>query len=567
MEVIKVIDFKEMVSKSLHDLIGDALEVKDVRRLIETPKHSSHGDVAFPCFILAKQLKKSPAMIAVELADSLSHPMIEKAEAAGPYLNIFFSKPNASKQILTSLVADGENYGNSNLGENKKVVIDFSSPNIAKPFSMGHLRSTVIGHALANIAEKIGYQPVRINHLGDWGTQFGKLITAYTKWGDEEKVRNSPIEELLKLYVQFHEEVKEEPALDDEARLWFKKLEQGDKQANLLWKWFREVSIEEFDRIYQLLNIHFDFYHGEAFYNDKMDAVVKKLEDNGLLETSDGAEVVHLSDEQLPPCLIKKSDGATLYATRDLAAAFYRYNSYQFEKALYIVGQEQSVHFKQLKAVLKKLKADWADNMTHIPFGLYMKDGKKMSTRKGRVILLEDVLNEATSLAKENIEKKNPQLQNKEAIAKSVGIGAILFHDLKNDRMNHIEFSLNEMLTFEGETGPYLQYTHARACSLLRKTESKPSMETGLNDVYSWEIVKLLHQYPHKVTAAFTQLSPSVIAKYLIDLAQAFNKYYGQIRILNHDAELPSRLALVKATTIVLADGMKVLGMDSPTEM
>ncbi|MEX3713976.1 arginine--tRNA ligase [Cytobacillus horneckiae] len=553
-------DFKEMVSKSLHDLIGDALEVKDVRRLIETPKHSSHGDVAFPCFILAKQLKKSPAMIAAELADRLSHPMIEKAEAAGPYLNIFFSKPNASKQIITSLVADGENYGNSNLGENKKVVIDFSSPNIAKPFSMGHLRSTVIGHALANIAEKIGYQPVRINHLGDWGTQFGKLITAYTKWGVEEKVRNSPIEELLKLYVQFHEEVKEEPALDDEARLWFKKLEQGDKQANLLWKWFREVSIEEFERIYQLLNIHFDFYHGEAFYNDKMDAVVKKLEDNGLLETSDGAEVVHLSDEQLPPCLIKKSDGATLYATRDLAAAFYRHNSYQFEKALYIVGQEQSVHFKQLKA-------DWADNMTHIPFGLYMKDGKKMSTRKGRVILLEDVLNEATSLAKENIEKKNPQLQNKEAIAKSVGIGAILFHDLKNDRMNHIEFSLNEMLTFEGETGPYLQYTHARACSLLRKTASKPSMETGLNDDYSWEIVKLLHQYPHKVTAAFTQLSPSVIAKYLIDLAQAFNKYYGQIRILNHDAELPSRLALVKATTIVLADGMKVLGMDAPTEM
>lgn len=558
-----MIDFKEMVSKSLHDLIGDALEVKDVRRLIETPKHSSHGDVAFPCFILAKQLKKSPAMIAAELADRLSHPMIEKAEAAGPYLNIFFSKPNASKQIITSLVADGENYGNSNLGENKKVVIDFSSPNIAKPFSMGHLRSTVIGHALANIAE----QPVRINHLGDWGTQFGKLITAYTKWGVEEKVRNSPIEELLKLYVQFHEEVKEEPALDDEARLWFKKLEQGDKQANLLWKWFREVSIEEFERIYQLLNIHFDFYHGEAFYNDKMDAVVKKLEDNGLLETSDGAEVVHLSDEQLPPCLIKKSDGATLYATRDLAAAFYRHNSYQFEKALYIVGQEQSVHFKQLKAVLKKLKADWADNMTHIPFGLYMKDGKKMSTRKGRVILLEDVLNEATSLAKENIEKKNPQLQNKEAIAKSVGIGAILFHDLKNDRMNHIEFSLNEMLTFEGETGPYLQYTHARACSLLRKTASKPSMETGLNDDYSWEIVKLLHQYPHKVTAAFTQLSPSVIAKYLIDLAQAFNKYYGQIRILNHDAELPSRLALVKATTIVLADGMKVLGMDAPTEM
>ncbi|WP_307479125.1 arginine--tRNA ligase [Cytobacillus purgationiresistens] len=560
-------DFKEIFIKQISDMTSKEIQVNDIRRVIEIPKNSEHGDLAFPCFILAKTMKMPPAIIAKELAKQLAHPLIEKTEAVGPYLNIFFAKKSGSAHIVNSVLETGEQYGCSTTGKGKTIVVDFSSPNIAKPFSMGHLRSAVIGQALANIAEKQGYQTVRINHIGDWGTQFGKLLTAYKKWGDFDKVKESPIEELFKLYVQFHEEAKDHPELDDEARLWFKKLENGDEEAAELWSWFRADSLKEFERIYRLLNIHFDSYNGEAFYNDKMETVVNRLQQEQLLTMSDGAEVVTLPEEELPPYLIKKSDGATLYATRDLAAAIYRKETYAFDQALYIVGQEQTVHFKQIKAVLKRLHLDWYEKVTHIPFGLYLKDGKKMSTRQGRIILLEDVLNEAIQQASANIEAKNPSLENKEKIAQSVGIGAILFHDLKNDRMNNIEFSLKDMLTFEGETGPYLQYTHARACSLLRKTGALPLSEAGLENAYAWETAKLLQQYPNKVKQAYNQLSPSTIAKHLIDVAQAFNKYYGNVRILEKDNELQERLALVKAVMIVLADGMKLLGMDAPEEM
>ncbi|MFE8702974.1 arginine--tRNA ligase [Cytobacillus sp. FJAT-54145] len=556
--------FSEILSEHLHTLTRE-----QIMSIIEVPKNQTHGDLAFPCFTLAKELRKSPTLIAQELSEKITGGLIEKAEAVGPYVNVFFSKAEASKDILNAVIKNQDSYGNSTNGTGKNIVLDFSSPNIAKPFSMGHLRSTVIGNALANIAEKCGYNTIRVNHLGDWGTQFGKLITAYKKWGDADKVAQSPIEELLKLYVHFHEEVESDPQLEVEARQWFKALEEGNEEATELWKWFREESLKEFQRIYDLLGIEFNSFNGEAFYNDKMEKVIEKLEAHHLLEESEGAYVVRLDENNLPPCLIKKSDGASLYATRDLAAAYYRYENYQFDKSLYIVGQEQGVHFQQVKGVLKKLGSDWSDQMIHVPFGLYMKNGKKMSTRKGRVILLEDVLKEAMELAQKNIEAKNPNLENKESIAHAVGVGAIIFHDLKNDRTNNIEFSLEDMLTFEGETGPYLQYTNARAHSILRKAEGSVAddLKDGLSDLYSWEVVKLVNEFEAKISKSFETLSPSILAKYLIDLAQTFNKYYGQVRILEQTDDFQAKISLLKAVTLVLTEGMKMLGMKVPEQM
>jgi arginyl-tRNA synthetase len=562
-----MIDFKAIFTAQLASVLNGQLSEEAISDLIETPKNPAHGDLAFPCFTLAKAFRKSPASIAEEAAFLIKGPYIEKAKAAGPYINIFFSKGAAGADILEVILKKGKEYGLLKDGAGKTAVLDFSSPNIAKPFSMGHLRSTVIGNALGNLAEKCGYTAVRINHLGDWGTQFGKLITAYKKWGNPDKVKEHPIKELLSLYIRFHEEAEADPSLEDEARSWFKELENGNKEAQALWNWFRDESLKEFQRVYDRLGIHFNSYNGEAFYNDKMKPVIEELMAKDLLAESDGAKVVLLPDEDLPPCLIKKSDGATLYATRDLAAAFYRRENYQFDHSLYIVGQEQSIHFRQVKSVIKKMGYEWADSMKHVPFGLYLKDGKKMSTRKGRVILLEEVLDEAVLLAKNSIEAKNPGLENKDEVAEAVGIGAILFHDLKNDRMNNIEFSLEDMLTFEGETGPYLQYTNARAYSLLRKADDIPSAVNGLTDPYSWEIIKLLYQYPEKIRQSYRQLSPSVLAKFLIEVAQAFNKYYGQVRILEKDAGMQARLALVKAVTIVLTDGMQTLGMKVPRQM
>ncbi|EOA3906264.1 arginine--tRNA ligase, partial [Bacillus cytotoxicus] len=439
---------------------------------------------------------------------------------------------------------------------------------IAKPFSMGHLRSTMIGNALNHIAEKCGYEVVGINYIGDWGTQFGKLITAYKKWGNEDLVKEDPIRELFQLYVQFHEEVKENPELEEEGRTWFKKLEDDDEDAVFLWNWFRHESLKEFSRIYELLGVEFTNFQGESFYNDKMDEFVEMLEEKELLEESDGAQVVNLDEENMPPCLIRKSDGATLYATRDLTAALYRQNTYGFDKALYVVGAEQSLHFTQFFTVLKRLGYTWVEGMQHVPFGLVLKDGKKMSTRKGKVVLLEEVLEEAIAFAQQHIEEKNPSLKQKEEVAKQVGVGAIVFHDLKNERMHNIEFSLEKMLKFEGETGPYVQYTHARACSILRKEHIEFETTTfALNDDYSWNTLKLLNQFPQVIETAFTKNEPSHIAKYILNVAQAFNKYYGNVRILEDDHEKESRLALVYAVTIVLKEGLRLLGIGAPEEM
>lgn len=563
----------EKIASALVHLGVDSLTNDNVYNMLETPPNPAMGDVAFPCFQLAKALRKAPPMIAAELAEQISGAPLKEVKAVGPYVNLFLDQEIVAQQVIRTVLSQGKAYGDSDLGKGRNVPIDLSSPNIAKPFSMGHLRSTVIGNAIANIMEKQGYKPVRINHLGDWGTQFGKLIVAYKLWGDEEKVKAEPIKELLSLYIRFHEEAENDPSLEDQGREWFKKLEDGDAEAEHLWTWFRDESLKEFMKIYDLMNVSFDSTNGEAFYNDKMDRVVQLLEEKGLLTESDGAQVVTLDEYDMPPSLIKKSDGATLYATRDLAAALYRHETYDFAKAVYVVGNEQRLHFQQLYKVLEKMGYPWAANMHHIPFGMMLKDGKKMSTRKGKVVLLEEVLAQAIADVQKVIEEKNPTLANKEEVSRQVGVGAVIFHDLKNYRLNDINFSWEEMLTFEGETGPYVQYTHARACSLLRKGSYQPGSQDSLapgalDSKEAWAVVTLLNAFPDVVERAGDNFDPSLIGKYVIDLAQVFNKFYANVRILAEEEEIKaSRLQLVSAVTIVLKEGLRLLGLAAPEEM
>ncbi|AYW46025.1 arginine--tRNA ligase [Tetragenococcus koreensis] len=560
---------KEVVAKAVFDVIKDDLTIEQVEQLLENPRSAAHGDVAFPAFSLAKIYRKAPQQIASELAEKIDETPFEKIEVVGPYLNFFMDKKKVSQEVLNTVIEQGKHYGDFSLGNNSNVPIDMSSPNIAKPISMGHLRSTVIGNSIALILQKVGYQPVKINHLGDWGTQFGKLIVAYKKWGTEEEVRSNPIGELLRLYVEFHEKAEEDPTLEEEGRAAFRRLENEDPEAVSLWKWFRAESLKEFDKIYDMLGITFDSYKGEAFYEDKMDEIVELLEEKHLLKEDQGAEIVDLSAYDLNPALIKKRDGGTLYITRDMAAALYRKRTYDFAKSLYVVGNEQSYHFKQLKAVLKEMGYDWSDDMHHIPFGLITKDGKKLSTRKGQVVLLEEVLNDAVQSAQNQIAEKNPSLENKEEIAKQVGVGAVIFHDLKNDRLNTFDFTLDEVVRFEGETGPYVQYTYARAMSILRKANFIADKEKNyaLDDEGSWEIVKFIQGYPEMILEAADNYEPSVVAKHAIKLAQAFNKYYGNTRILAEDEQQEARLALVYVVTVLLKEDLRLLGLQAPARM
>ena len=562
-------NYKKIVAEQIAKTVGEHLSVDEIVSMIEVPKYANQGDLAFPAFTLAKVLRKAPQAIASEIVEAVSDKHIARAEAMGPYANFFLERSAFADEVLKEVLELGEHYGDWDYGQGRKVVIDMSSPNIAKPMSMGHLRSTVIGNAIANLEKKVGYEPIRINHLGDWGTQFGKLIEAYKLWGSEELVKADPIAELIKLYVRFHEEAELDPTLDDKGRAWFKKLEDGDPEAVRLWEWFRSESLKEFNRVYDLLGVTFDSYNGEAFYNDKMDVVVDMLEDANLLKVDNGATIVDLEKYDLPPALIKKSDGATLYMTRDLAAANYRKNTYDFAKCIYVVGMEQSNHFKQLKAVLKELNLPWAENIVHIPFGLITLNGKKLSTRKGKIILLEGVLKEATELALKQIEAKNPSLKNKEAVAHAVGVGAVIFHDLKNDRTNNFDFALEEVVQFEGETGPYVQYTHARAMSILRKANHTVDTKEAfsLTDDDAWEVLKLIENYPNVVRFAEEKCEPSAIAKYVINLAQAFNKYYAHTKVLVEDEAFNSRIALVQTTASLLKQGLALLGVAAPDEM
>ncbi|MCK4024787.1 arginine--tRNA ligase [Streptococcus iners] len=559
---------KQVIAERLAAILP-SLEVEAIYNLLEKPKSSEMGDIAFPAFSLAKVERKAPQAIAADIVEKLDTTGFEKVVATGPYVNFFLDKAAISHQVLTDVITEKDQYGKLNIGQGRNVTIDMSSPNIAKPFSVGHLRSTVIGDALANIHEKLGYKPIRINHLGDWGKQFGMLIVAYKLWGDKAAVEADPISELLKLYVRINAEAEEKPELDEEARQWFKKLEDGDPEAHELWQWFRDESLVEFNRIYDKLDVTFDSYNGEAFYNDKMDEGIQILEEKGLLQESKGAKIVDLESYNLPPALIMKTDGATLYITRDMATAMYRKRTYDFVKSIYVVGQEQINHFKQLKAVLKEMDFDWSDDMTHITFGLVTKDKKKLSTRKGNIILLEPTLDEAISRALTQIEAKNPDLENKEEVAHAVGVGAVKFYDLKTDRDNGYDFDLEAMVSFEGETGPYVQYAYARIQSILRKANFVPNAENDykLADAESWEIIKHIQNFSNLVERAGDKFDPSLIAKYAINLAQAFNKYYAHTRILDESPERDSRLALAYATGVVLKEALRLLGVKAPEKM
>lgn len=561
-------DNKQIIASELAKVI-DNLDQDAILNLLEQPKSSDLGDIAFPAFSLAKVERKAPQAIAADIVEKIDTTHFDKVVATGPYVNFFLNKAEISGQVIKEVVKEGADYGQQNEGKGENVTIDLSSPNIAKPFSVGHLRSTVIGDALSNIFRKMGYNTIKINHLGDWGKQFGLLMVAYKKWGSKEAVEANPIDELLQLYVRINAEIENDPALDDEGRLWFKKLEDGDPEATELWQWFRDESLVEFNRIYKLLGVEFDSLNGEAFYNDKMDEGIKILEEKGLLEESKGASIVNLDDVNLPPAMIKKSDGATLYITRDIATAMYRARTYNFVKSIYVVGQEQSNHFRQLKAVLKKMGFDWSDDMTHVDFGLVTKNRQKLSTRKGNIILLEPTLQEAISRAKSQIEDKNPELENKEAVAHAVGVGAVKFYDLKTDRRNGYDFDLEAMVSFEGETGPYIQYAYARIQSILRKADFTPDANADyrLNDAESWEIIKLLQDFSRVVKRAADNYEPSLIAKYAISLAQAFNKYYAHTRILDESPERDSRLALSYSTAVVLKEALRLLGVDAPEKM
>ncbi|GGG30314.1 arginyl-tRNA synthetase [Lactobacillus apis] len=560
-------DFKNKVV----DLVSSQVDLpKDkISQLIERPKNEKMGDYAFPAFVLAKTMHKNPAEIAKEIAANLTSVDFANIQAVGPYVNFAIDHEKLISQTLDEVLSEKEHYGDQKLGEGN-VPIDMSSPNIAKPMSMGHLRSTVIGNSIAETMKKVGYTPIKINYLGDYGTQFGKLIYAYKRWGNEEDVKKDPIMNLFKYYVKFHEEAEKDPKLDDEGRAWFKKLEDGDPEAVELWQWFREVSLADFKRIYKELGVDFDSYKGEAFFNDKMQPVIDELKEKGLLHESRGAQVVDMGEDE-NPALIVKSDGSSIYLTRDLAAAIYRMNTYHFVKMLYVVGNEQAQHFVELKTVLKKMGYDWADRIHHVPFGLITQNGKKLSTRKGNVVFLDQVLGDAIDLARKQIDQKNPNLTNKEQVAHDVGVGAVIFHDLKNDRIENFDFDLDEVVRFEGDTGPYVQYTNARAQSVLRKAAKmgqEPSLSNNsLNDDWSFSVAKALADFPRIIARSSDKFEPSVIAKYALDVAKKFNKYYANVKILTEDEQINSRLALVEATSIVLTEALRLLGVNAPKEM
>lgn len=558
---------KEEIKNLVYQVLQGYVNKEDI--VIEYPKDRKMGDYALPCFTYAKAMHKSPIAIAEDIKNVLNLDIFENVEVVNGYVNVFINKKVLTKNIINEIITNKDNFGNSNIGKGKTIVIDYSSPNIAKPFGVGHLRSTVIGNALRNISEKNGYNVISINYLGDWGTQFGKLVYAYKRWGNEEEVRKNPIDELKRLYVKFHEEAEKNPGLDDEGRKAFKMLEDGDPESLRIWKWFSEESIKEFNKTYDLLGINnFDSWQGESFYNDKMDRVVSELEEKSLLEESEGAMIVKL-DGDIAPALIKRSDGATLYITRDLAAAIYRKETYKFDEALYVVGNEQTLHFNQLKQVLNKLEYNWSSDVHHIPFGMILQNGKKMSTRQGKSVKLHDVLLEAISLAGKYIDERNSSIPDKENISHKIGVGAVIFNDLKNYRTNDIEFNLEDILKFEGETGPYIQYTYARIMSLLN---NKKDIEVNFDNIdineYEWYLIFKLYQFKDTVISAKINYDPSLIAKYLIDIAQDFNKWYANEKFIDEDLEqTESRLLVANATAIVLKEGMRLLGIEALNKM
>ena len=542
----------------------------DIQVIVEEPKNSSLGDISIPMFSVVKTLRKPMPQIVNEAIEVIKDDeTIASISNVGAYVNLFVNKEKLSEEILKEALEKDSNYGDSQIGAGKNVTLDYSSPNIAKSFSIGHLRSTMIGNSLKLILKKCGYNTYSINYLGDWGTQFGKMIVAYKKWGNMDEIKADPINQLTKLYVKFHEEAEKEPSLEDEAREAFRQMELANPEYLDLWKWIREESLKESKQIYDLLEIDFDSYNGEAFYNDKMDSVVSELEDKKLLVLDNGAKIVNLGDD-IPPALIKRSDGGSLYITRDLAAVFYRKKEYKFDKILYVVGNEQKLHFIQLKRLIDKMGYDFSDEIEHVNFGLYLTNGKKASTRKGNVVKLYDVLMKAIDLAYKLISEKNPNLENKEMVAKYVGISAIVFADLKNYRALDIEFNIDDAVRFEGQTGPYLQYTSVRIASILKNAtfDINNIDSTLFSKQHYFELVKEISQFKSTIEKAALESSPSVIAKYLLQLASSFNHFYS-IEKINSDDEKTrnTNLALAKSIRIVLNEGLRLLGIHYLNEM
>ena len=565
-------DFKVEISKMIAKVLG--LESAEIFEGIEIPPNAEMGDYAFPCFRLAKTLRKAPPVIANEIVAKIEKEnFIDEIKIEGAYINFFVDKGIFAKEILSKVLTDSKDYGKSSIGAGKTVVVDYSSPNIAKPFHVGHLRSTVIGNAIYKIYAFLGYTCEGVNHLGDWGTQFGKLIVAYNNWSSKEVVEEKGIEELMRIYVIFHDEAETRPELEDQARGWFMKMQNGDNEALVLWKWFYDISIREFDRVYDVLGVKFDAYTGESFYNDKMEPIVDELREKNLLVESEGAMIVDLEEEKMPPCLIIRKDGGTLYATRDITAAIYRKETYDFEKCIYLTALDQNLHFAQVFKVIEKMGYDWSKNLVHVPFGLVSLDTGKLSTRKGNVILMEELLKQAVQETEKIIEEKNPDLVNKKEVAKQVGIGAVIFNDLYNSRIKDVVFSWERMLSFEGETGPYVQYTNARACSVLRKAGisgvNKEEIDFKLlADESSIEVCKLLNTFPDKIKEAASKYEPSIVSRALVDIAQAFNKFYHDNPILTSDEEVKkARLGIVVAVKTVLTVGLSLIGIEAPEQM
>ncbi|MCK9444362.1 MAG: arginine--tRNA ligase [Tissierellaceae bacterium] len=566
-----MLNFKEEVVKAIKSQVEE-LEEDEISVQIEVPPSYEMGDYAFPVFRLAKIFRKSPPSIAEELANKISdNPYFSKVENKGAYLNFFVDKSKLVETILDEIKEERDKFGSSEMGKGKTVIVEYSSPNIAKPFHIGHIRTTVIGNALFKIYTFLGYDTVAINHLGDYGTQFGMLISAYKRWGDKDVIEKDPINELLKLYVRFNEEADNNEELRNEARHWFKELENKNEEALKLWEWIREISLKEFNKVYDMLNIKFDSYAGESFYSDKMPDIIEELKGKGLMKESEGAYLVELEEYDMPPALIMKSDGSTLYTTRDIAAAVYRKKTYDFYKNIYVVASQQNLHFKQWIKIIELMGYKWANDCIHIPFGMVSLEDGTLSTRKGRVVFLEDVLNKAISNTLDIINERNPNLENKEEVAKQVGIGAVIFQELFNQRIKDYVFSWDRTLSFEGETGPYVQYTHARINSLLERGDFDLEEKVDyslLNSESEINIARLLYNFPQVIVDAMEKNEPYFVTRQIVEIAKAYNKFYNSSPVIVDHKELKkARLMLSFATKTVLNTGLGLLGMEAPERM
>lgn len=565
-----MVDFKKEIALIVAAQADSAAE--ELMEMMEIPKYSDMGDFSLPCFKMAKQLRKAPKVIAEELAAMLqNHHLFDKVDAVNGYLNFYLSKAYFAGAVLEEVHQLKDAFGGSELGRGRNVIVEFSSPNIAKPFHMGHIRSTVIGNSLYRIYKALGYNTTAINHLGDYGTQFGKLIVAYKLWGDRNTIEENPIPELLKIYIRFHEEAEKNPSLDEEARGWFTKLENNDQEAYALWEWIRNVSLKEFNRVYDLLDVKFDSLAGESFYSDKMPDVLKEMRDKKVMTDSQGAEIVDLEPYGLPPALITKQDGSTLYITRDLAASIYRKEHYRFEKNIYVVGAAQKLHFQQWKKILEIMGHEWSKDCEHVEFGMVSLEEGSLSTRKGRVVFLEEVLRKAVEKTREIIDVKSPHLENKDDIARQVGVGAVIYQELSNNRIKDYTFSWERTLSFEGESGPYVQYTHARACSVLRKATVDYTTDVDyslLDSKEAMDLIRIMSQFPQVVQDAARKYEPALITRLITDLAQTFNRFYHDHSILVDDpAVAKARLALVNAVRQTLKNGLYLITMASPEKM